>query len=144
MSLFVSPILGSPTYYHLFPNAWKSNFLLLFRIFFSLLTLQRCSLSPKLSTDYYQLKNHDAQPLAIGGYLPVSTVYSMEPVPAVSARNSSSSRYSVVFASFCCGVIRPTSTAVSTLASDITNSFIQFLMQCLPSALLFVAITSYC
>ena len=32
--------------------------------------------------DYYQLKNHDAQPLAIGGYLPVSTVYSMEPVPA--------------------------------------------------------------
>ena len=32
--------------------------------------------------DYYQLKNHDAQPLAIGGYLPLSKVYSMEPVPA--------------------------------------------------------------
>ncbi len=31
--------------------------------------------------DYYQLKNHDAQPLAIGGYLPLSKVYSMEPVP---------------------------------------------------------------
>lgn len=31
--------------------------------------------------DYYQLKNHDAQPLAIGGYLPVSQVYSMEPMP---------------------------------------------------------------
>ena len=32
--------------------------------------------------DYYQLKNRDAQPLAIGGYLPLSKVYSMEPVPA--------------------------------------------------------------
>lgn len=32
--------------------------------------------------DYYQLKNHDAQPLAIGGYLPLSKVYSMEPVPS--------------------------------------------------------------
>lgn len=31
--------------------------------------------------DYYQLKNHDAQPLAIGGYLPLSKVYSMEPMP---------------------------------------------------------------
>ena len=31
--------------------------------------------------DYYQLKNHDAQPLGIGGYLPLSKVYSMEPVP---------------------------------------------------------------
>ena len=31
--------------------------------------------------DYYQLKNHDRQPLAIGGYLPLSKVYSMEPVP---------------------------------------------------------------
>lgn len=31
--------------------------------------------------DYYQLKNTHAQPLAIGGYLPVSKVYSMEPVP---------------------------------------------------------------
>ncbi len=31
--------------------------------------------------DYYQLKNRDAQPLAIGGYLPLSKVYSMEPVP---------------------------------------------------------------
>ena len=35
-----------------------------------------------LRSTNYQLKNHDAQPLAIGGYLPVSTVYSMEPVPA--------------------------------------------------------------
>ncbi len=32
--------------------------------------------------DYYQLKNTNAQPLAIGGYLPLSKVYSMEPVPA--------------------------------------------------------------
>ena len=32
--------------------------------------------------DYYQLKNQNAQPLAIGGYLPVSKVYSMEPIPA--------------------------------------------------------------
>ena len=32
--------------------------------------------------DYYQLKNRDAQPLAIGGYLPLSKVYSMEPVPS--------------------------------------------------------------
>ena len=32
--------------------------------------------------DYYQLKNHNVQPLAIGGYLPVSKVYSMEPIPA--------------------------------------------------------------
>ncbi|MBR4131210.1 MAG: beta-N-acetylhexosaminidase [Bacteroidaceae bacterium] len=32
--------------------------------------------------DYYQLKNHDKQPLAIGGYLPLSKVYAMEPVPA--------------------------------------------------------------
>lgn len=31
--------------------------------------------------DYYQLKNQRAQPLAIGGYVPVSKVYSMEPVP---------------------------------------------------------------
>ena len=31
--------------------------------------------------DYYQLKNHDAQPLSIGGYLPLSKVYSMEPIP---------------------------------------------------------------
>ncbi|MCR5850309.1 MAG: beta-N-acetylhexosaminidase [Bacteroidaceae bacterium] len=31
--------------------------------------------------DYYQLKNRDAQPLGIGGYLPLSKVYSMEPVP---------------------------------------------------------------
>ncbi len=33
--------------------------------------------------DYYQLKNPQAQPLGIGGYLPVSKVYSMEPVPSV-------------------------------------------------------------
>lgn len=32
--------------------------------------------------DYYQLKDHNAQPHAIGGYLPLSKVYSMEPVPA--------------------------------------------------------------
>ena len=31
--------------------------------------------------DYYQLKTHAAQPLGIGGYVPVSKVYSMEPVP---------------------------------------------------------------
>ena len=31
--------------------------------------------------DYYQLKNHDQQPLAIGGYLPLSKVYEMEPIP---------------------------------------------------------------
>ncbi len=33
--------------------------------------------------DHYQLMNHDAQPRAIGGYLPVSKVYSMEPVPDI-------------------------------------------------------------
>ena len=32
--------------------------------------------------DYYQLKNQHAQPKAIGGYLPLSKVYDMEPVPA--------------------------------------------------------------
>ncbi len=32
--------------------------------------------------DYYQLKEDWAQPHGIGGYLPVSKVYSMEPVPA--------------------------------------------------------------
>ncbi|MBR6276609.1 MAG: beta-N-acetylhexosaminidase [Prevotella sp.] len=32
--------------------------------------------------DYYQLKDPNAQPLAIGGYVPVSKVYGMEPVPA--------------------------------------------------------------
>ncbi len=31
--------------------------------------------------DYYQLRNTDFQPLGIGGYLPLSKVYSMEPVP---------------------------------------------------------------
>ena len=31
--------------------------------------------------DHYQLKNTAAQPLAFGGYLPLSKVYSMEPVP---------------------------------------------------------------
>ena len=44
--------------------------------------------------------------------------------PAVSARNSSSSKYSLVLASSCCGVISPTSTALSAFASEITNSFI--------------------
>ena len=32
--------------------------------------------------DYYQLKDARESPLAIGGYLPVSKVYSMEPVPS--------------------------------------------------------------
>lgn len=32
--------------------------------------------------DYYQLKNGWESPLAIGGYLPVSKVYSFEPIPA--------------------------------------------------------------
>lgn len=32
--------------------------------------------------DYYQLKDHDIQPLGIGGYVPVSRVYELEPVPA--------------------------------------------------------------
>ncbi len=31
--------------------------------------------------DYYQLKDRMAQPLGIGGYVPVSRVYNMEPVP---------------------------------------------------------------
>lgn len=31
--------------------------------------------------DYYQLQNHNGQPLGIGGYVPVSKIYSMEPVP---------------------------------------------------------------
>lgn len=30
--------------------------------------------------DYYQSRNQDAEPLAIGGYLPLKTVYSFEPV----------------------------------------------------------------
>jgi hexosaminidase len=32
--------------------------------------------------DYYQSKNTDAEPLAIGGYLPLSKVYAYDPVPA--------------------------------------------------------------
>ena len=32
--------------------------------------------------DYYQLKNQRAQPHAIGGYLPLSKVYAMEPIPS--------------------------------------------------------------
>jgi hexosaminidase len=32
--------------------------------------------------DYYQSQNRDAEPLAIGGYLPLDSVYSFEPVPA--------------------------------------------------------------
>ena len=47
--------------------------------------------------------------------------------PAVSARNSSSSRYSFTFCSLCCWVMRPTSTARSVVSLLITNSFIQFL-----------------
>ena len=32
--------------------------------------------------DYYQLTNHATEPKAIGGYLPLSKVYSFEPIPA--------------------------------------------------------------
>jgi hexosaminidase len=32
--------------------------------------------------DYYQSTNHAAEPKAIGGYLPLSKVYSLEPIPA--------------------------------------------------------------
>ncbi|MFN2563501.1 MAG: beta-N-acetylhexosaminidase [Gemmatimonadaceae bacterium] len=32
--------------------------------------------------DYYQSQNHDGEPPAIGGFLPLDTVYSFEPVPA--------------------------------------------------------------
>jgi len=32
--------------------------------------------------DHYQLKDTQAQPLAIGGYLPLSKLYSMEPIPS--------------------------------------------------------------
>jgi hexosaminidase len=32
--------------------------------------------------DYYQSQNTDQEPLAIGGYLPIKTVYSFEPTPA--------------------------------------------------------------
>ena len=31
--------------------------------------------------DYYQLEDHDKQPLAIGGYLPLSKVYDFDPIP---------------------------------------------------------------
>ena len=31
--------------------------------------------------DYYQLKRQDAQPMSIGGYVPLSKIYSMEPIP---------------------------------------------------------------
>ncbi len=31
--------------------------------------------------DYYQSKDRDSEPLAIGGYLPLETVYSYRPVP---------------------------------------------------------------
>ena len=31
--------------------------------------------------DYYQLEDHEKQPLAIGGYLPLSKVYDFEPIP---------------------------------------------------------------
>ena len=47
--------------------------------------------------------------------------------PAVSARNSNSSRYSLVFSSFWSCVMRPTSMAVSAFASDMTNSFIRYI-----------------
>jgi len=32
--------------------------------------------------DYYQLKDSKNEPLAIGGYLPLSKVYDFEPIPA--------------------------------------------------------------
>ena len=32
--------------------------------------------------DYYQSRNRTAEPLAIGGFLPLDTVYTWEPVPA--------------------------------------------------------------
>lgn len=32
--------------------------------------------------DHYQSANKDSEPLAIGGFLPIDTVYSFEPVPA--------------------------------------------------------------
>jgi hexosaminidase len=32
--------------------------------------------------DYYQTRDRDREPLAIGGFLPIDTVYSYEPVPA--------------------------------------------------------------
>jgi len=32
--------------------------------------------------DYYQSRNTAAEPLAIGGFLPLETVYAFEPVPA--------------------------------------------------------------
>ena len=31
--------------------------------------------------DYYQSKDQNAEPLAIGGFLPLETVYSFEPIP---------------------------------------------------------------
>ena len=31
--------------------------------------------------DYYQLEDNDKEPLAIGGYLPLSKVYEFEPIP---------------------------------------------------------------
>ncbi|MGD9557632.1 MAG: family 20 glycosylhydrolase, partial [Mangrovibacterium sp.] len=31
--------------------------------------------------DYYQRENHEGEPLAIGGFLPLDKVYSYEPVP---------------------------------------------------------------
>jgi len=33
--------------------------------------------------DYYQSANRDSEPLAIGGFLPLDTVYNYEPVPPV-------------------------------------------------------------
>lgn len=41
-----------------------------------------CIMSPNLFMyfDYYQTENKDAEPLAIGGYLPVETVYGFEPL----------------------------------------------------------------
>ena len=32
--------------------------------------------------DYYQAKDTDSEPLAIGGYLPMERVYSYEPMPS--------------------------------------------------------------
>ncbi len=39
--------------------------------------------------DYYQLRDRDDQPRSIGGYIPLSHVYSMEPVPAELTKEES-------------------------------------------------------
>ncbi len=41
--------------------------------------------------DYYQAKDTDSEPLAIGGYLPMERVYSYEPMPSAFLRKNRSS-----------------------------------------------------